>query len=168
MDSNTLFSIVFILIIAAIGYFLVRGRQATDPDGELSILEYGELLLQADKTARIIVRGVQEEWRNGTIEDDQRTHEAVKQLKEIYPQIDDKELIRIVKSAVYLLRLGAGKQVDKVLESVPDDPKSIFEVTPNLGQIGVLKIQTGTEGGIRLDATRGGIQFADLNTNQPG
>lgn len=129
MDSNTIFSIIFILIIAAIGFFLVRGRQASDPDGELDIFEYGQLLLQADQTARIIVRGVQEEWRNGTIEDDQRTHEAVTQLKELYPQIDDKELIRIVKSAVYLLRLGAGKQVDRVMESVPDELPTLNTMT---------------------------------------
>ncbi len=129
MDSNSIFSIVFILIIAAIGYFLVRGRQQSDDDGQLSIFEYGQLLLQADQTARIIVRGVQEEWRNGTIKDEDRTHEAVKQLKEIYPQIDEPELIRIVKSAVYLLRLGAGKQVDKVMENVPDELPTLNTVT---------------------------------------
>lgn len=121
MDSNTIFSIFFILIIAAIGFFLVRGRQASDPDGELSIFEYGQLLLQADQTACIIVRGIQEEWRTGDLTDEQRTPLAIKQLKEIYPQIDEAELTRIVKSAVYLLRLGAGKQVDKVMEYVPDE-----------------------------------------------
>jgi hypothetical protein len=70
--------------------------------------------------ASIIVRGVQEAWRTGELADDEREEDAIEKLVELYPELDEDDLRRIVKSAVYLLRLSAGKQVDRVMEHVPE------------------------------------------------
>ena len=107
------------IIIAFIAYALYRRMKANSPDEEMTVFEYSHLILQAEQTARIIVRGVQEEWRTGNLEDDEREDDAFDQLAEMYPELDEEVLRRIVKSAVYLLRLGAGKQVDRVMEQTP-------------------------------------------------
>jgi hypothetical protein len=88
----------------------------------MDIFTYGQIFQQAELTARIIVRGVQEAWRTGELDDDEREPDAIDQLTEMYPELDEEDLRRIVKSAVYLLRLGAGKQVDRVMEQIPTPP----------------------------------------------
>lgn len=115
-----IYNVIVGIIIALIGYVLYRRMKSNDPDGEMTVFEYSHLIMQAEQTARIIVRGVQEAWRTGELEDDQREDDAIDQLAEMYPELDEDVLRRIVKSAVYLLRLGAGKHVDRVMEQVPD------------------------------------------------
>lgn len=124
MDINPtiIFNTVVILIVIAVFYVLIRRHQANDPDGEMTVFEYSHLIMQAEQTARIIVRGVQEAWRTGELEDDEREGDAIDQLAEMYPELNEETLRRIVKSAVYLLRLGAGKQVDRIMEQAPNNP----------------------------------------------
>lgn len=119
MDTQIIFNTIVILIVLAIFYVLLRRSRKTNPDEEMTVFEYSHLILQAEQTARIIVRGVQEAWRTGDLEDDEREDDAIDQLAEMYPELDEEVLRRIVKSAVYLLRLGAGKQVDRVMEQTP-------------------------------------------------
>ena len=117
-NPTVIFNTVIVLLVLVIAYLLLRRSQAADPDEELDIFAYGQLILQAEQTARIIVRGVQEAWRTGELEDDEREEDAIDQLAELYPELDEEMLRRIVKSAVYLLRQAAGKQVDRVMEPV--------------------------------------------------
>jgi hypothetical protein len=116
-----IFNIVVGLIIGIVGYALYRHHKTEGE--EMTVLEYGQIFQQAEQTARIIVRGVQEAWRTGELEDDEREQDAIDQLAELYPQLNEEELRRIVKSAVYLLRLGAGKQVDRVMDLIPEAHK---------------------------------------------
>lgn len=122
LDANFIFTLVVLLLIAVIAYFLFRRHEAQDPGSELNVWEYGQIFQQAELTARIIVRGVQEAWRTGELGDDEREPDAIDQLAAMYPELDEEDLRRIVKSAVYLLRLGAGKQVDRVMEQIPTPP----------------------------------------------
>jgi len=118
MDTaNILFSIFFVLLIGGLFYALFRREKETDT---LTIFDYGQLLLQAHEAAKIVVQGIQEAWRTGEIADDERETDAIEKMIELYPQLDEDEIRRIVKSAVYLLRKAAGKQVDRVMEHVPD------------------------------------------------
>jgi hypothetical protein len=119
ITPNTLFSIFFVLLIGGLFYALLRRHNFGDSDG-LTIFEHGQLLLQAHETAKIVVQGIQEAWRTGQIADDEREQDAVEKMVELYPQLDEDELRRIVKSSVYLLRKAAGKQVDKIMEHVPE------------------------------------------------
>ena len=118
IDPTLVFNAIFVVLVLGIAYVLVRRLQTTDADA--SAVQYADLFVQAERTARIIVRGVQEAWRTGELEDDEREDDAIDQLAQLYPQLDEIELRRIVKSAVYLLRLGAGKQVDRIMENVPE------------------------------------------------
>lgn len=120
INPTIIFNIVVVAIIVVIFCVLWRRQQATDPDGELDVFGYGQLLMQAEMTARIIVRGIQEAWRTGELADDEREVDAIEKLVELYPQINEDDARRIVKSAVYLLRQSAGKQLDKVMEQVPN------------------------------------------------
>lgn len=118
-NPTVIFNTVIVLLVLVIAYLLLRRSWAAHPDEELDIFEYGQLILQAEQTARIIVRGVQEAWRTGELEGDEREEDAIDQLAELYPELDEAMLRRIVKSAVYLLRQAAGKQVDRVMEQIP-------------------------------------------------
>lgn len=116
MDNPTVvFSVLAALVIIALFYVLLRRMQAADPEGELDVFDYGSLLVQAYEAAKVIVQGVQEAWRTGEIEDDEREEDAVEKMVELFPQLDEDVLRRLVKSAVYWLRQTAGKELDKVL-----------------------------------------------------
>lgn len=141
----TIFNVIVGIIIAIISYALYRRMNATDPDGEIDIFTYGQIVLQAEQTARIIVRGVQEAWRTGELEDDEREDDAIDQLTEMYPVLDEETVRRIVKSAVYLLRLGAGKHVDRVMEQIPDHAQSQIPsgVSDSLGHNSTINTKLG-------------------------
>lgn len=114
-----IFNVIVGILIAIIAYVLYRRHQAADADGEIDIFTYGQLFLQAEQTARIIVRDVQEAWRTGELEDDEREVDAIEKLVELYPMLSEDDLRSAVKSAVYLLRQSAGKQLDRVMEKIP-------------------------------------------------
>lgn len=118
MDINPtfIFNIVVGLVIVGIFIAIVLRSKPTE---ETNIFEYGQLLLQAHESAKIIVQGIQEAWRTGEIADDERETDAIEELAMLFPQLNEDELRRIVKSAVYLLRQAAGKEVDKIMEQLP-------------------------------------------------
>lgn len=115
INPTVVFSVLAALVIIALFYVLLRRMQAADPEGELDVFDYGSLLVQAYEAAKVIVQGVQEAWRTGEIEDDEREEDAVEKMVELFPQLDEDVLRRLVKSAVYWLRQTAGKELDKVL-----------------------------------------------------
>lgn len=121
INPNVLFSIFFMLLVGSILTALIWRRKQGDTE-EITIFEYGQILLQAHEAAKIVVQGIQEAWRTGEIADDERETDAIEKMIELYPQLDEDEIRRIVKSAVYLLRKAAGKQVDRVMEQIPTPP----------------------------------------------
>lgn len=117
MDINptVIFNAVVLLVVLGLMFLLVRRSQAADPNRQLSIFEYGQLLIQAFETAKIIVQGVQEAWRTGEIEDDEREEDAVEKMVDLFPQLNEDDLRRSVKAAVYWMRQVAGKELGKML-----------------------------------------------------
>lgn len=118
MDINPtfIFNVVVGLVIVGIFIALVVRSKPTE---ETNIFEYGQLLLQAHESAKIIVQGIQEAWRTGEIADDERETDAIEELAMLFPQLNEDDLRRIVKSAVYLLRQAAGKEVNKIMDQLP-------------------------------------------------
>lgn len=144
MDApNILFSIFFLLLVGGVTYALFkRGEPSNEPSVEPNIFAYGGLLIQAHETAKIVVQGIQEAWRTGEIADDEREDDAVEKMVELYPQLKEDDLRRMVKSAVYLLRWGAGKQIDKIMEQVPEVPDRPLGFTDTGGATGVFPTRT--------------------------
>lgn len=153
-NPTVIFNAIIVVLILGVFYFLLRRSWTADPDAEMDIFEYGQLILQAEQTARIIVRGVQEAWRTGELDDDEREEDAIDQLADLYPQLDEVMLRRIVKSAVYLLRKSAGKQVDRVMEQIPEG----HSFQP--GQPGDSLLELTEDGGIRLSGTVSGTTIS--------
>lgn len=139
-NPTIIFNTIVVVLVLGIFYLLLRRSWAAHPNEEMDIFAYGQLIFQAEQTARIIVRGVQEAWRTGELEDDEREEDAIDQLAELYPELDEVVLRRIVKSAVYLLRQAAGKPVDRVIEQIP--PASGFKL-PISNAIGNLNVSPG-------------------------